>query len=99
MKILVCGGAGFIGSAFIRNYLKNHSEDKIINLEPDLVLAFSDIQADIVSELIKKNFTVLCFNQRDINGIFNVGTGKPRSFYDIACSVFKNSNIKNNSFS
>ncbi len=29
-----------------------------------------------------------------INGIFNVGTGKPRSFQDIAISVFKNSNIK-----
>ena len=33
MKILVCGGAGFIGSAFIRNYLKNNSEHKIINLD------------------------------------------------------------------
>ena len=34
-------------------------------------------------------------DKKDINGIFNVGTGKPRSFYDLACSVFKNSNIKN----
>ena len=33
MKILVCGGARFIGSAFIRNYLKNNSEHKIINLD------------------------------------------------------------------
>ncbi|KAF6245745.1 dTDP-glucose 4,6-dehydratase [Nitrosopumilus sp. b2] len=33
MKILVCGGAGFIGSAFIRNYLKNNSDSKIINLD------------------------------------------------------------------
>ena len=33
-------------------------------------------------------------DKKDINGIFNVGTGKPRSFYDLACSVFKNSNIK-----
>ena len=33
MKILVCGGAGFIGSAFIRNYLKNNPEHKIINLD------------------------------------------------------------------
>jgi len=33
MKILVCGGAGFIGSAFIRNYLKNHPNDKIINMD------------------------------------------------------------------
>jgi dTDP-glucose 4,6-dehydratase len=33
MKILVCGGAGFIGSAFIRNYLNNNPEHKIINLD------------------------------------------------------------------
>ena len=33
MKILVCGGAGFIGSAFIRNYLNNHQNDIILNLD------------------------------------------------------------------
>jgi dTDP-glucose 4,6-dehydratase len=33
MKILVCGGAGFIGSAFIRNYIKNNPDSKIINLD------------------------------------------------------------------
>lgn len=33
MKILVCGGAGFIGSAFIRNYFKNHPNHKITNLD------------------------------------------------------------------
>ena len=33
MHILVCGGAGFIGSAFIRNYLKNNINSKIINLD------------------------------------------------------------------
>lgn len=33
MKLLVCGGVGFIGSAFIRNHLKNNSEDKITNLD------------------------------------------------------------------
>lgn len=33
MKILVCGGAGFIGSAFIRNHLNNNPNDKIINLD------------------------------------------------------------------
>ena len=46
--------------------------DKIISLKPDLVLAFSDIQADTVSKLIKNNLTVTCFNQRDLNGIFNM---------------------------
>jgi dTDP-glucose 4,6-dehydratase len=33
MNILVCGGAGFIGSAFIKNYLENNSNSKIINLD------------------------------------------------------------------
>ena len=46
--------------------------DKIIDLKPDLILAFSDIQSEIVSNLIKKGQSVLCFNQRDIEGIFNM---------------------------
>ena len=33
MQILVCGGAGFIGSAFIRNYLQKNTDSKIINLD------------------------------------------------------------------
>jgi dTDP-glucose 4,6-dehydratase len=33
MKLLVCGGCGFIGSEFIRNHLKKNSQDKIINLD------------------------------------------------------------------
>tara|TARA_B110001454_G_scaffold212147_1_gene228611 strand:+ start:1153 stop:2145 length:993 start_codon:yes stop_codon:yes gene_type:complete len=33
MKILVCGGAGFIGSTFIKNYLKNNPNDTITNLD------------------------------------------------------------------
>ena len=31
--LLVTGGAGFIGSNFVHYYLKNHPEDKIINLD------------------------------------------------------------------
>jgi dTDP-glucose 4,6-dehydratase len=33
MKLLVCGGAGFIGSAFIKNHLKHYAQDEIINLD------------------------------------------------------------------
>ena len=33
MKILVCGGAGFIGSTFIRNFLKNNIDSEITNLD------------------------------------------------------------------
>jgi iron complex transport system substrate-binding protein len=43
---------------------------KILALEPDLVLTFSDLQADIAAELIRKGVAVHAFNQRDIAGIF-----------------------------
>ena len=33
MKLLVCGGMGFIGSAFIRNHLSKNPSDKIVNLD------------------------------------------------------------------
>ena len=46
--------------------------DKIINLDPDLIFAFSDIQSEIVANLVKKGQSVLCFNQRDIQGILNM---------------------------
>lgn len=42
---------------------------KILALAPDLVLAFSDLQADIVAELIRAGIAVHAFNQRDISGI------------------------------
>src|SRR4029077_44448 len=44
--------------------------DKILALEPDLVLTFSDLQADIVAELIRRGAAVHAFNQRDLAGIF-----------------------------
>jgi iron complex transport system substrate-binding protein len=42
---------------------------KILNLEPDLVLAFSDLQAEIVADLVRAGVAVHVFNQRDIAGI------------------------------
>jgi iron complex transport system substrate-binding protein len=42
---------------------------KITALEPDLVLAFSDLQADIVADLVRAGVAVHVFNQRDIAGI------------------------------
>ena len=43
--------------------------DKIVALEPDLVLTFSDLQADIVAALVRRGIAVHAFNQRDIAGI------------------------------
>jgi len=43
---------------------------RILELEPDLVLAFSDMQADIVADLIRAGIEVYAFNQRSLAGIF-----------------------------
>src|SRR5690349_2017203 len=45
---------------------------KILALDPDLVLAFSDLQADIVVALIKCGVAVHAFNHRDVAGIFDM---------------------------
>lgn len=46
--------------------------DEILALQPDLVLGFSDLQADIAAELIRAGVQVLVFNQRSIGGILNM---------------------------
>jgi iron complex transport system substrate-binding protein len=54
-------------SAFI-----NARFDKIESLKPDLVLAFSDLQADITSELVRRGYAVYTFNQRSVDGILQM---------------------------
>jgi iron complex transport system substrate-binding protein len=44
--------------------------DKIVELRPDLVLAFSDLQADIAASLVRVGLDVHVFNHRSIAGIF-----------------------------
>ena len=46
--------------------------DKIVALEPDLILAFSDLQADISAELIRRGYTVMTFNQRSVDSILQM---------------------------
>jgi iron complex transport system substrate-binding protein len=43
---------------------------KIIALDPDLVLTFSDLQANIVADLVGRGIAVHAFNQRDLAGIY-----------------------------
>lgn len=45
---------------------------KIIALRPDLVLTFSDLQADIAADLIRAGVAVHAFNQRDVAGILQM---------------------------
>jgi iron complex transport system substrate-binding protein len=54
-------------SAFI-----NAKFDKIESLEPDLVLAFSDLQADLSAELVRRGIAVVTFNQRTVAEILQM---------------------------
>jgi len=54
-------------SAFI-----NAKFDKIEALEPDLVLAFSDLQADLAAELVRRGIAVVTFNQRTVAEILQM---------------------------
>lgn len=46
--------------------------DKILALKPDCIFGFSDLQADIAAELIRKGIQVTVFNQRSVSEIFSM---------------------------
>src|SRR5437868_10801287 len=46
--------------------------ERICELQPDLVLGFSDLQAPIAADLIKRGVNVHVFNHRDVAGIFRM---------------------------
>jgi iron complex transport system substrate-binding protein len=46
--------------------------DKILALQPDCVLGFSDLQADIAAALIRQGVQVTVFNQRSVDEIFSM---------------------------
>ena len=54
--------------------------DKILELQPDCVFGFSDLQAEIAGELIRKGIQVTVFNQRSVPEIFSM-------LYQVACLV------------
>ncbi len=54
-------------SAFI-----NANFDKIEALRPDLIFAFSDLQADIAAELVRRGYPVFTFNQRSVDEILQM---------------------------
>jgi iron complex transport system substrate-binding protein len=46
--------------------------DKILELKPDCVFGFSDLQAEIASALVKRGVQVTIFNQRSVDEIFSM---------------------------
>ena len=45
--------------------------DKVDALQPDLIITFSDVQADAARELLRRGHTVLATNQRSLDQIFD----------------------------
>ena len=56
--------------------------DKILELKPDCVFGFSDLQADIAAQLIRHGVQVTVFNQRSVDEIFSM-------LYQVAAMVGK----------
>src|SRR5688572_14471400 len=46
--------------------------EKIEALQPDLILAFSDLQAEITNELVRRGYSVFTFNQRSVAEILQM---------------------------
>ena len=46
--------------------------ERILDLSPDLVIGFSDLQADIARELIQRGANVLLLNHRSVQEILNM---------------------------
>src|SRR5688500_2773025 len=46
--------------------------EKIEALQPDLILAFSDLQAEITNDLVKRGYPVFTFNQRSVAEILQM---------------------------
>ncbi|MGI0010235.1 MAG: dTDP-glucose 4,6-dehydratase [Nitrosopumilaceae archaeon] len=66
MRLLVCGGAGFIGSAFIRNHIKKNPQDKISNLDN---LTIGSNKANLLEVESNQNYS---FVKEDITNLDNV---------------------------
>ena len=70
--------------------------DKIIDLKPDLVVGFSDIQADIAKQLIQKGINVWINNQRTLAEIksFIVQMGTLVGAHDESLGLIENFELK-----
>jgi len=67
--------------------------EKILDLKPDLVIGFSDLQADIAKELIQRGANVLVLNHRSVNEILSMVqqlaaiTGSPEKGAELIASL------------
>ena len=71
MKLLVCGGYGFIGSTFIKNHLKNFPTDKIINVDN---LSIGSNKQNLSEIEDQKNYSFVKENMQNFEKIVNISS-------------------------
>ena len=64
MKILVTGGAGFIGSCFVRHMLNKHQDYKIINID---ALTYAGNIANL--DDVKKKFNDFILENQELENV------------------------------
>ena len=65
MKLLVCGGYGFIGSTFIKNHLNHFPNDKIINID-NLTIGSNKLN---LSKIDNENYSFINEDIKNFNEI------------------------------
>ena len=59
MKLLITGGAGFIGSNFIHYWLKSHPQDRIVNLDNLTYAGNLENLKEVYKKLVKQEIKIL----------------------------------------
>ena len=65
MKLLICGGYGFIGSTFIKNHMKNAPQDTIINVD-NLTIGSNKLN---LSKISNENYSFIKEDIKNFNEI------------------------------
>ena len=67
--ILITGGAGFIGSNFIRNFLKNNLDTKLVNIDK---LTYAGNLSSLESIQNNNNYKFICSSIGDYKKVFSI---------------------------
>ncbi len=104
MRLLVTGGAGFIGSNFIRHWLRRHAQDEIVNLDlltyagdaatvADVERDFPDRYSFVRGDIIDLDLVAGVLRSRKVNVIVNFAAESHNSRAVVDPALFVRTNV------